>query len=43
MIGLSDQNAKDITPLRSSYTISGKEISFETGKLALLAKKIKKK
>ena len=37
MIGLSDQNVQDLVPLTSSYTISGKEISFETGKLALLA------
>lgn len=37
MIGLSDQNAKDIIPLKKSYTIAGKEITFEAGKLALLA------
>ena len=37
MIGLSDQNAKDIVPLSTSYTIAGKELNFETGKLALLA------
>lgn len=37
MIGLSDKNAKDIQPLRSSFTVSGKEITLETGKLALLA------
>jgi len=37
MLGLSDKNAKDIVPLCKSYTISDKEITFETGKLALLA------
>ena len=37
MIGLSDKNAKDIIPLKKSYTIAGKSISFEAGKLALLA------
>jgi polyribonucleotide nucleotidyltransferase len=37
MIGLSDKNAKDIIPLKKSYSIAGKQISFEAGKLALLA------
>jgi polyribonucleotide nucleotidyltransferase len=37
MIGLSDKNAKDIVPIRKTYSIGGKEITFETGKLAFLA------
>ncbi len=37
MIGLSDQNVKDLIPLQASYTISGKEVSFEAGKLALMS------
>ena len=37
MIGLSDKNAKDIVPLRKSYSIAGKDITFEAGKLAFLA------
>ena len=36
MIGLSDKNATSITPLKKSYNFSGKEYSFETGKLGLL-------
>ena len=36
MIGLSDANATKITPLKKSYKFSGKEYSFETGKLGLL-------
>jgi hypothetical protein len=36
MIGLSDKNATKITPLKKSYTIEGKEYSFESGKLGLL-------
>lgn len=37
MIGLSDVNAVDLIPLKKSYTIAGKTLSFETGKLGLLA------
>jgi len=36
MIGLSDKNATKLTPLKKSYSIWGKDYSFETGKLALL-------
>ena len=37
MIGLSDANATQIKPLVKTYTFAGKELKFETGKLALLA------
>lgn len=37
MIWLSDKNAINIKPLKKSYTIANKEISFETGKFGLLA------
>ena len=37
MIWLSDQNATSIAPLKKTYTFAWKELSFETGKLALLA------
>jgi len=37
MIGLSDQNVANIQPLKKSYTIGGKTLTFETGKLGLLA------
>ncbi len=37
MIGLSDANATEIKPLVKKYNFSGKELTFETGKLALLA------
>ena len=37
MIGLSDKNAVLITPLKKTYNIWGKNITFETGKLGLLA------
>ena len=37
MIGLSDANATQIKPLVKTYTFAGKELIFETGKLALLA------
>lgn len=36
MIGLSDKNATKITPLKKSYSIEGKNYTFETGKLGLL-------
>jgi polyribonucleotide nucleotidyltransferase len=36
MIGLSDKNAPNITPLKKSYSFGGKEYSFESGKLGLL-------
>lgn len=37
MIGLSDKNAPNIVPLKKVYNIWWKNITFETGKLALLA------
>ncbi len=37
MIWLSDQNAINIIPLKKTYHIWGKNITFETGKLWLLA------
>ncbi|MDD5769337.1 MAG: polyribonucleotide nucleotidyltransferase [Candidatus Gracilibacteria bacterium] len=37
MIGLSDKNAVNIIPLKRTYNIGGKNITFETGKLGLLA------
>ena len=37
MIGLSDTNAVSLLALKKTYTISGKALSFETGKLGLLA------
>ena len=37
MKGLSDNNVVDIKPLKKSYTISGKTLSFETGKIGLFA------
>lgn len=37
MIGLSDKNAVNITPLKKTYSIWGKNITFETGKMGLLA------
>lgn len=37
MKGLSDQNIVDLQPLKKSYEISGKKLSFETGKIGLFA------
>jgi len=37
MIWLSDQNVADIQPLKKTYVIGGKTLTFETGKLWLLA------
>ena len=37
MIWLSDTNAVSMKPLKKTYTISGKALSFETWKLGLLA------
>lgn len=37
MIGLSDKNAVNITPLKKTYKIGGKNITLETGKIGLLA------
>ncbi len=37
MIGLSDKNAPNLKPLKKSYNVWWKQITFETGKLALLA------
>lgn len=37
MLNVTDSNAIDLLPLKKSYTIDGKELSFETGKLGLLA------
>ena len=36
MIWLSDKNATSIKPLNKTYTVAWKEITFESGKLALL-------
>ena len=36
MIGLSDKNAPNITPLKKSYNFGWKSYSFESGKLWLL-------
>lgn len=36
MIGLSDKTAPNIKSLKKTYSISGKNITFESGKLALL-------
>lgn len=36
MIGLSDKTAPNIKSLKKTYSIAGKNISFESGKLALL-------
>ena len=37
MLNVTDANAADLVPLRKTYTIAGKKMTFETGKLALLA------
>jgi len=37
MIWLSDKNAPDLVPLKKTYNISGKNYSFESGKLGLLS------
>lgn len=37
MKGLSDKNAPQHPILKKTYSIGGKNIHFETGKLALLA------
>ena len=37
MQGLSDTTAVEIKPLKKTYSIAGKNLSFETGKLGLLA------
>lgn len=37
MLGLSDKNAVHLQVTRKTYTIGGKNIHFETGKLAMLA------
>ncbi len=37
MIWLSDKNAVSIIPLKKTYSIWGKNITFETGKMGLLA------
>lgn len=37
MVGLSDKNAPFLKVIKKSYTIGGKNIYFETGKLGLLA------
>jgi polyribonucleotide nucleotidyltransferase len=36
MIGLSDKTAPNVKSLKKTYSIGGKNISFEAGKLALL-------
>jgi polyribonucleotide nucleotidyltransferase len=37
MQGLSDSNAVDLVPLKKTYKIGGKNLSFETGKIGLFA------
>jgi len=37
MIWISDKNAPEIKPLKKTYNIAWKDLTFETGKLALLA------
>jgi len=37
MEGLSDSNVVDLVPLKKTYEISGKNLSFETGKIGLFA------
>ncbi len=37
MIGLSDNNVVDLLPLKKTYKIAGKNLSFETGKIGLFA------
>ncbi len=37
MIWISDKNAPDLVPLKKTYNIAWKDLSFETGKLGLLA------
>jgi len=37
MHGLSDQNVANLQPLKKTYIIGGKTLTFETGKLGLLA------
>jgi len=37
MIGLTDTNAVELVPLTKTYTVAGKKLTFETGKLGLLA------
>lgn len=37
MIGLTDTNAVELKPLKKSYSIAGKKLTLETGKLGLLA------
>jgi len=37
MQGLSDNNVVDLQPLKKTYEISGKKLSFETGKIGLFA------
>jgi len=36
MLGLSDKNATQITPLKKTYNFAGKNYTFETGKIGLL-------
>ena len=37
MIGLSDRTAVDIKPLKKTYKVANKEVTFESGKLGLMA------
>nr|MDD3720630.1 polyribonucleotide nucleotidyltransferase [Candidatus Gracilibacteria bacterium] len=37
MIGLSDKNAPELKSLKKTYNIEGKNITFETGRIGLLA------
>jgi polyribonucleotide nucleotidyltransferase len=37
MQGLSDSNVVDLVPLKKTYEVGGKKLSFETGKIGLFA------
>jgi hypothetical protein len=37
MIGLSDKNATSIKVLKKTYKVANKEVTFETGKMGLMA------
>ena len=37
MIWLSDKNATSIKPIKKTYKLANKEITFETGKIGIMA------
>jgi len=37
MQGLSDNNVVDLVPLKKTYEVGGKNLTFETGKIGLFA------